>query len=118
MEIDKIMSGIDYKIIDENDDFRIYKVAGKKHILYMDSKDGSFIMERDIFEYLDGNKLPYSIVMCNTSKAQFYCIDLPKENSWVKSCFMSCDKEKIFLGKQVLNNRIDKQELVTKIKKI
>ncbi|MCH1950936.1 hypothetical protein MCJ35_17160 [Enterocloster sp. OA13] len=118
MEIDKIMSEIDCKIIDEDDGFRIYKVGGRKHLLYLECKDGSFIMERDIFEYLDGNKLPYSVLLYNISKEQLYYIDLPKENNWVKSCFMTCDKEKIFLGKQVLNSRIDIKELVAKIKKI
>ena len=36
---------------------------------------------------------------------------MPKIMHWIKSCFETCDKESIYLGKQVLNARINEKEL-------
>ncbi len=58
----------------------------------------TFIFEREIFDYLDANSLPYSLLLVDTLKSKYYYIPLHKEVNWVKSCFKGCDKDQIFLG--------------------
>ena len=50
---------IPYKLIDEDKGLKIVKVNGKLHILYLYGKGNKFLMERDFFDYLDGNAIPY-----------------------------------------------------------
>ena len=61
MKIEELLKSIDYKVIDEDDDFKIFKIAAKRHMLYLERKDNVFSLERDLFDYLDNKKIikPY-----------------------------------------------------------
>ena len=99
---------IPYKVIDEDKGYKLIKINSKMHLFYMNSRSSQFMMERD---YLDGNSIPYVILCHDTSKNIFYYLKLNKKVNWIKSCFETCDKESIYLGKQVLNARINEAEL-------
>ena len=45
-------------------------------------------------------------------------VKLNKKVNWVKSCFATCDKDELFLGKNVLNARITQEQFVEEMKKI
>lgn len=102
---------ISYKVIDEDKGYKLIKVNSKMHLFYMYNRGNQFVMERDFFNYLDGNSVPYSILCHDTSEKIFYYLKLNKNVNWIKSCFETCDKESIYLGKQVLNARISETEL-------
>lgn len=108
---------IEYKKIDEDKGVKLYKFNSKSHLLYIKSKGNQFLLTRDFFEYLDSNSLPYSILLHDIQKNKLYYLELRKDNNWIKSCFATCDKEEIYLGKQVLNYPIDKKSLCLKLKK-
>lgn len=84
----------------------------------MQEKGNQFQMDREIFEYLDANTIPYWLVLNDTIAKKHYLIVLKKENNWVKSCFIGCNKDKIFLGKQVLNCAVSNEELQKKMKSL
>lgn len=42
---------------------------------------------------------------------------LNKKANWVKSCFDTCDKDVIYLGKQVLNSKVTETDLIKELKK-
>lgn len=109
---------VEYKVIDEDNGFKLIKVNSKLHILYLYRKGNQFLMERDLFEYLDGNSIPYSILCHDISKNAIYYLKLNKKVNWVKSCFATCDKDELFLGKNVLNARITQEQFVEEMKKI
>ncbi|MCI7148369.1 hypothetical protein MSA92_00740 [bacterium] len=50
MKIEELLKSIDYKVIDEDDDFKIFKIAAKRHMLYLERKDNVFSLERDLFD--------------------------------------------------------------------
>lgn len=120
MKIETILekAGINWKEIDADDNYQIFKISDRLNLLYLHCKNDQFQLSRDLFDYLDGNKLPYSILLSNTVKRKLYYLQLPKDYNWVKSCFMTCDKEKIFLGKQVMNAPITEAELCKRLLKI
>ena len=99
-------NNIAYKIIDEEGNTELLKINNKLHMLYIHNRGNRFQMERDFFEYLDGNSIPYVIVCCDDLNNTLYYLKLNKEVNWVKSCFATCDKDAIYLGKQVLNCKI------------
>ena len=45
-------------------------------------------------------------------------VKLNKKVNWVKSCFATCDKDELFLGKNVSNARITQEQFVEEMKKI
>ena len=108
---------IPYKVIDEDKGCKLIKINSKMHLFYIKSEGNQFIMERDYFDYLDGNAIPYAILCHDMSKKFFYYLKLNKKSNWIKSCFQTCDKESIYLGKQVLNSRLDEKELRKVLKK-
>lgn len=117
--IEKILKEetISYKVIDEDKNLKLLKIDGRMHLFYMKKNGNQFMMERDYFEYLDGNSIPYSIVCHDTSKDIFYYLKLNKDVNWIKSCFDTCDKESIYLGKQVLNEQKSVKEIVEYLRK-
>ena len=44
-------------------------------------------------------------------------LKLNKKVNWVKSCFATCDKDELFLGKQVLNYTSSIGKFITEMKK-
>lgn len=117
--IEKILKSenISYKLIDEDKGFKIVKVNGKLHILYLYCKGSKFLMERDFFDYLDGNTIPYSVLCHDTVGDKMYYIKLNKNVNWIKSCFETCDKDIIYLGKQVLKEEISEEALRKQLKR-
>lgn len=53
-------------------------------------------------------------LLCNILDLLIYS----KKVNWVKSCFATCDKDELFLGKNVLNARITQEQFVEEMKKI
>ena len=51
-------------------------------------------------------------------KKTYIIYHINKKVNWVKSCFATCDKDELFLGKNVLNARITQEQFVEEMKKI
>lgn len=118
MNIKDIMNKLNIKTIDEDYNWAIFKVGSQMHIFYLESNSNQFIMERDLYEYLDSNSLPYSLLLFNKKSKQYFYIDLKKGHNWIKACFDNCAKESIFLGKQIMNYPIREDEIVDLFKKL
>ncbi len=119
MNIEKLLEeiGLVFKVIDEENGIKIIKIPTKLQICVISQKSNQFLFERDIFEYLDNNSLPYCLLLEDKLQSKYYYIPLRKEANWVKSCFEGCDKNRIYLGKQVLNSQISLHELKNVLKK-
>ena len=110
-------NNVPYKLIDEDKDFKLVKVNSKLHVLYLFKKGNKFLLERDFFEYIDGNAIPYTILCHDISNGKLYYLKLSKTANWVKSCFETCDKESLFLGKNVLKAQISESSLIKELQK-
>lgn len=117
MNLNEILIDIEYKIIDEDCNLKILKLWNSRHLLYMENNNNQFEIERDYFEFLDGHNMTYSFLLYDKKNNVYYYLDLNKEHNWVKSCFETCEKERIYLGKQVLNNKISIEEIRKKLLK-
>jgi len=113
--IEKLLIDADvpYKLIDEDTGMKLIKVNSKIHILFMYGKGNVFLLGRDFFEYIDRNSIPYAILCYDNSAKKMYYLRLNTNSNWVKSCFNSCDKGAIYLGKELLNAQI-KEDLLKK----
>lgn len=117
MKIQTILEsiGLTFKVIDESRTMEIINLPKKLHICFISQPSNQFIIDRETFEYLDLNSLPYCFLLHDSTQHKYYLLELKKENNWVKSCFNSCAKEQIYLGKQVLNAQIEYEELKNKL---
>ncbi len=115
--VEKILdkNNVVYKVIDGEGNISILKINGKLHILYIHNKGTQFLVERDFFEYIDSNSIPYAILCEDDNTHILYYLNLNKKVNWVKSCFETCDKESIYLGKQVLNSKITESDLIKEL---
>lgn len=112
MNIKDFINELNIKVIDEDYNWSIFKLGTQMHILYLESNSNQFIMDRDLYEYLDSNSLPYSLLLYNKKSKQYFCIDIKKGHNWIKVCFDNCDKESLFLGKQIMNYPIKENEII------
>lgn len=118
MKLSNLLRKVEYKLVDEESNIKIIKIANRVQMFYMESKNSQFEMKRDYYEYLDGHSMPYVLLLFDTTAKRYYYIVLNKSYNWVKSCFDGCEKDKLYLGKQVLNYRITEDELVIKLSKL
>lgn len=119
MNIEKLLEdvGLDFKLIDEEKNIKIFKIPNKLLMCFISQKGNKFLFERDIFDYLNGNPLSYCLLLEDNLQSKYYYIPLRKDVNWLKSCFEGCNKDCIFLGKQVLNSQISSDELKKTLKK-
>lgn len=117
--IEKVLTSINipYKLIDRDDGLKLLKVNSQLHILYLYGKGNRFLISRDFFDYIDGNRIPYSILCHDTLNNKLYYLKLNRNVNWIKSCFQTCDKETLYLGKKVLNAFVTENTLETELLK-
>ena len=117
MKIENLLEniGMNFKTIDEMGNIKIIKVPNKLHICFVSQKGTQFLIDRDTFDYLDTNSLPYCLLLHDLVQNKYFYLPLRKDNNWIKSCFLGCDKEEIYLGKQVLNAQIGLEDLKQKL---
>ncbi len=103
---------IKYKKVDYENNITIYRYIDKqKTLVNIVQGFGDFIIDRDLFFYLDNNKEQYSFVLENRAKNKIYYLEFMSKANWLKSSFERTDKEKLYFGKIVLNNEVSKTEL-------
>lgn len=100
-----------YKLIDKDKGIKLIKVNSKLHVLYLFGKGNQFLIPRDFFDYIDGNGIPYTILCHDTLNNKLYYLKVNKNTNWIKTCFKTCDKDSLYLGKRVLNLLISEKNL-------
>ena len=96
----------------------IYNINDEKMIIVIINKnDNVFSITRDIFNIIDDELLPYSFFLIDSyNRLYFYKINEP--NNSIRKAFESCNKDRIYFGKEVLNNKITDTEYKKYIDKI
>lgn len=70
------------------------------------------MMERELFYYLNTHKLHYAICLVNKIEKRLFLLTFKIKHNWLLSSFSGTDKERLHLGKIVLNNPINEINLV------
>lgn len=109
---------IEFKEIEYDDNSSIYKLNSKVNLVCMKSKSSAFAIERDLYYYLDNQKIEYHFLLINKNDNKYFLLPFIKFSNWLKGSFDSCDKDEIFFGKVVLQNEINEKHLATSLLKI
>lgn len=120
MTIENILKDIkaDYKYIEYNDDSGVYKLSSSINIVCIENNKNIFSIERDLFYYIDNQKIDYHFVLVNKRDKKYFFLPYNKFSNWLRGSFDSCDKDEIYFGKIILQNEIDYNNLKTKLESI
>ncbi len=91
--------------------------VGSTNVLFWINEGNSFKMKRDWFEILQKNCEKYVLCLYDRKNNKYYYIKFPNKNNWLSGSFNSCEKEELFLGKQVLNNQSTMGNILVDLKK-
>lgn len=119
MKIDNILNniGLEYKREEYDDYIDIYKIRDKKslNLITMTEKGNVFKIDSDLFYYLDNQKELYSFLLIDRVSKSYYYLDFKDKRNWLKSSFERSNKDEIYFGKIVLNNKVIESNLITKL---
>lgn len=113
LEQNKILFSIIYK----DKKVEIIQIKDCKIIIWV-NKGNIFKMDRKWFEKLSNNCSKYYTVLVDSINNQMFFIKFIEKNNWLSNSFSCCEKEEIFLGKQVLQYKSDMNKIISEIKKI
>lgn len=77
-----------------------------------------FKITREDFEKIESILLDYDFCLIDTTMEQLYYMKINEPNNFIRKAFDSTKKDEIYFGKEILQNKITEQDLITRIKKI
>ena len=77
-----------------------------------------FKITRNDFEYIEQELLDYDFCLVDNSKNQIYYMKIKEPNNFIRKSFDSTKKDEVYFGKEILQNKIDENELIKKMKEI
>ena len=119
MNIDKLLKNnkIEF-ILKKRKNINIYIISDEKMLIVIKNNNNVFSIDRKTFNEIEEELLPYSFYLFDSNKNQGYFIKIKEPNNFLRNSFDSTDKNKIYFGKQVLNNKIKEEELLNRIEEI
>lgn len=117
MEIKRLMKekNISFNNQEYDDNTTLFKIEKKINLVRIEGKTSTFSLERDLFYYLDNQKIPYSFLLINSMDKRIFYLDFKSKKNWLSSGFERSDKENLYFGKIVLNNQCDLETVMKKI---
>lgn len=82
------------------------------------SKSNVFKIKRNDFFLIDNMLLPYIFILIDTKKNEKYIYKVKEPNNDIRYAFDYSEKDEIYFGKQVLQNKKSDNEIIEEIKKI
>jgi len=77
-----------------------------------------FKIIREDFDELEQELLDYDFCLMDNSKNQLYYMKIKEPNNFIRTAFDHTEKDEIYFGKEMLQNKITEDELINNIKKI
>lgn len=87
-----------------------------KNIMFWLNDSNIYEMKRVWFDLLS-QKDKYALVLWDACKKSYYYIKFDGKNNWLSNSFSCCDKQELFLGKQILNYKAGLSQIIIDTKK-
>lgn len=87
-------------------------------LVVINNNKNVFKILRNDFEVIEQELLDYDFCLVDNFKNQLYYIKIKEPNNFIRIAFDSTEKNEIYFGKEILRNKIEKEELLEKIIKI
>lgn len=108
---------INYKVKHKENNISLLEISNYSVLIWINN-NSSFKMKRNLLKEMNkiSEKQVYLLIDSTTKK--YYFMKFPKANNWLTSGFYNCNKDELFLGKQVLNNQTSLSNIISEIKKL
>lgn len=107
---------IKYKNLSSEKSINIFSV-GNLNVLFWINDGNVFKMKRKWMEQLSDNCVEYALFLLDKKTKKYYYVKFENKNNWLSGSFINCDKEELFLGKQILNYPSTITKFVSDMKK-
>lgn len=91
--------------------------VGEINVLFLINNSNAFKIKREWFNALSDKCNKYALFLFDKKDKKYYFIKFMKKNNWLSGSFIDCDKDELFLGKQVLNYTSSIGKFITEMKK-
>ena len=108
---------IDFSVIEKSKSIQQIRIADTNVMIWI-NEGNVFKFKRCLFEKLENNCSQYALMLFDKNNKKYYFIKFVEKNNWLSSGFYSCDKNEIFLGKQVLNYETTLPKILAELKKL
>lgn len=117
-DIEKIIkSKYKYKTID-NDGVKLLFLDNETILAIIINKKNVFKINRKQFYRIDDELLPYGFLLIDSTQKNMYFMKYKEPNNQLRYAFDSTKKDEIYFGKEILQNKIKLNELLSNIEKI
>lgn len=97
----------------------IYLIFENETILVLIKNNKNiFKIIREDFDELEQELLDYDFCLIDSSKKQLYYMKIKEPNNFIRNAFDHTEKDEIYFGKEILQNKITEEDLIKKIKTI
>ena len=85
-------------------------------LVLIENNKNIFKITREDFDELEQELLDYDFCLIDNSKNQLYYMKIKEPNNFIRNAFDFTEKDEIYFGKEILQNKITEDELLKKIK--
>lgn len=117
-DIEKIIkSKYKYKTIN-NDGVKLLFLDNETILAIIINKKNVFKINRKQFYRIDDELLPYGFLLIDSTQKNMYFMKYTEPNNQLRYAFDSTQKDEIYFGKEILQNKIKLNELLSNIEKM
>lgn len=87
-------------------------------LVIIQNNDNIFKIYRNEFNIIEEELLDYDFCLIDNSEKQLYYIKIKEPSNFIRKAFDSTVKDEIYFGKEILQNKVTRDEFLEKIKKI
>lgn len=117
-DIEKIIkSKYKYKTIN-NDGVKLLFLDNETILAIIINKKNVFKINRKQFYRIDDELLPYGFLLIDSTQKNMYFMKYKEPYNQLRYAFDSTKKDEIYFGKEILQNKIKLNELLSNIEKI
>lgn len=111
-------NNIHYKLKYNKKNMCIFEFDNQTLLVLIKNNKNIFKISRNDFEIIEEILLDYDFCLLDITKNELYYMKINEPSNQIRNAFNSTDKDEIYFGKQVLQNRISEKDLIKKINKI
>jgi len=111
-------TNMNYEIHKKDKTFEYIEFENESIAIVIRNKTNVFKINRKDFFEIDNMLLPYIFILIDEKTKQKYIFKIKEPNNEIRNAFDSTQKEEIYFGKQILQNKITDQEIIEELKKI
>ena len=120
MNIDKLLeeNNFKFKKIKIGKNIELFEFENETMLIIIRSSNNVFKINRKDFYKIDDRLLPYNFYLINEVENKTFYITVKEPANFLRNAFENSLKNEIYFGKDVLNNKINNENLIEKIRKI